>query len=330
MNACGSCSFFGRKRPVARRVHAVVLNFNQGEATVQAVEELRRSRGVEVDVLAVDSASDPADLAGVRAAIDSDHLLALPRNLGYAGGMNAGLSFWSDVDPEVPVLLVTPDARVGEGVVAELLSALDAHSAAGAAGPVVVYSTEPRRRIGAGGTVHPRRGRIRLLSEVRGREPYEVEWIEGCCMLLRPEAVREIGGFDEEYFLYFEEVDLCHRLRKGGWRVLLVPGASVLHLKEPGGQGAHYFYYMVRNAYRFWRRNFDVPAIRPALESVRATLWLMLVAVGLLLRPNRWDEIPARIRDLRLQVAGAWAGTLDHIRGRYGPRRESRQPPPSD
>lgn len=315
----------------------MVLNYNQAEATLRALEELRRSRGVRVDAIAVDAASEPADLAVLRAKVDPDRLVALPDNRGYAGGMNAGTRFWMERDPDTPILLVTPDARIGDEVVATLLDALEGDPAAGAVGPVVVYSGDPLR-IGAGGRIHPRTARVRLLRRVRADEPYRADWVEGCCILLRPAALRDVGGLDEPYFLYFEEIDLCTRLGAAGWRVLVAPSASVLHPKEAGGQSPHYFYYMARNAHRFWRRNFGIGPLRPTLESAWSTIWLALVMAGLLLRPRRWREIPARLRDLRLQLAGTWAGTLDALRGRYGRRRApGRRPggsrgsaPPSD
>lgn len=315
---------------MARRVHAVVLNYNQAEAALQAVAELGRAQGVDVDVLVVDAASNADDVARLRRGVSPERLLLLPANLGYAGGMNAGMRFWRDADAGVPVLLATPDARVGEDVVARLLDVLESDPGVAAAGPVVVYSRGPRPRIGAGGALDPRHARIRLLPEARSAEPYDVDWIEGCCMLLRPEAVESVGGLDEAYFLYYEEIDLCHRLVTAGWRVRVAPGASVLHPKRPGGQPKHYFYYMTRNGYRFWRRNFGLPGRRQAVTTLHATLWHALLAAGSLVLPGRWNEAPARVRDLWFQAVGAWSGTRDHLRGRYGPRRGPTPDPGSD
>ncbi|HUG40846.1 MAG TPA: glycosyltransferase family 2 protein [Longimicrobiales bacterium] len=309
---------------MARRIEAVVLNHDDHEATLRAVRELAGSRGVRVDVLVVDAASRPDDVAALRRAVDPDRLLALPENRGYAGGMNAGLAFWRREGAGAPVLLLTPDARVDGDAARRLLDALEAGGRVGAVGPVVAYSTDPAGRIGAGGDILPGRARVRLSTRVRRPDPYDVDWIEGCCMLLRPGAVEAVGGFDEAYFLYFEEIDLCHRLREAGWSVRVVPGAAVLHPKAAGGLPPRYFYYMTRNAYRFWRKNFGLGPWRPALESLRATLWLGIVALGAVLLPTRWSQARARLRDFRRQLGGAWAGTVDSLRSRTGARAPRR------
>lgn len=301
------------------RVNAIVLNYNQADAACQSFDELHRSRDVAIDVLVVDAASEPADVAVLREHVPPERLLLLPENRGYAGGMNAGMQYWEEHDPGTPVLLVTPDARVGADVAAALLQGLEDERTA-ALGPVVVYREGPQRRVGAGGSIDPRRRKVSLVTNTQICESGDVDWIEGCCMLLRPRAVREVGGFDDEYFLYFEEIDLCHRLRLAGWRVRVMPTVSVQHPKAPGQSPPHYYYYMTRNAYRFWSKNFDVGTPATALATVRMTLWLAALAVGATLLPTRWHETRQRWRDCRRQFAGAWAGTRDHLKGTYGPR----------
>jgi hypothetical protein len=301
------------------RVCAVVLNYNQPVASLQALDELGRSRGIPVDVLVVDAASASDDVQVLRRYVPPDRLLLLTENKGYAGGMNAGIRFWQTHAPDAPILLVTPDARVPDDVARGLYEAL-ADETVGAVGPVVVYRDAPQRRIGAGGVVDTRRNRISLLPEIQASTPYDADWIEGCCVLLRPRALREVGDFDEDYFMYYEEVDLCQRLWRAGWRIRVVPSVTVRHPKSAGQLAAHYYYYMTRNGYRFWAKNFGTPAIIAGLETARATLWLAAVAIGSLLLPTRWREVPGRWRDCQRQLLGAIAGTRDYLKGLHGQR----------
>ena len=301
-----------------RRVNAVVLNYNHSADTLRCAEELRASIGIEVDVLVVDCASAPSDQQKLAHSVPVDHLLLLPSNVGYAGGMNAGIRFWYDRFPDAPIMLVTPDARVEPSVAQLLWQALASNHTAGAAGPVIIYREAPKEKIGAGGEITP--GRLTLHNEVRGAEPYDVGWIEGCCVMLRPAALQAIGGLYEDYFLYFEDADLCLQLKRAGWRVLLVPGAYVRHLKPVGQQPPHYYYYNARNSYRFWSRNFRIPARRTVLRVAADTLWLSAIALACVFLPGRWRELPGRWRDARLALKGSWSGTRDHFSGRYGPR----------
>jgi GT2 family glycosyltransferase len=302
-----------------KRIHAVVLNYNQEQNARQARDELLRSRGIDVDVLVVDAASASDDRESLRQHVPADRLLLLEQNLGYAGGMNAGIAFWRAIDPETAILLVTPDCRVSDDVMVSLWNALTSDARIGATGPVVVYRESPSRRIGAGGKIVPDRARLITHTEIQATTPYDVDWIEGCCMLLRPQALQEVRGLDEEYFLYFEETDLCQRLRQANWRVVVAPSVSVRHLKPVGHAPTHYYYYMTRNGYRFWAKNFGVPIRVFAAEIIRLTLWMAALAVASMLLPSRWSERRGRWRDLLLQLRGVWKGTRDYLIGRHGP-----------
>lgn len=310
-----------------RNVCAIILNYNQSDDACRAADELYQSHDVDIDVLMVDAASESDDREALRRRCAPDRLLLLPENRGYAGGMNAGIEFWRQHAPGTPVLLVTPDARVPQDVASALLQEMHADARVAAVGPVVVYRETPKRRIGAGGIVDARRGRIHLLDAIQAPTPYDADWIEGCCMLLRPDAVEEVGGFDEEYFLYYEEIDLCQQLRRANWRVRVVPSVFVAHPKAAGQQPPHYYYYMTRNGYRFWARNFGSRTARAALESLRSTLWLATIAMGSLVIPTRWREARSRWRDSWLQMRGAWAGTRDHFRATYGQQTVSTRRP---
>ncbi|NIQ55238.1 MAG: hypothetical protein GWN71_18220, partial [Gammaproteobacteria bacterium] len=99
--------------------------------------------------------------------------------------------------------------------------------------------------------------RAEHIREVPRGTPYRVDWVDGCCLLVRCAAAAAVGGFDEDYFLYYEDADLCQRVGHAGWSILVAPGAEVGHDKS-AVPAAHYFHYMTRNRYRFWRKNFGI------------------------------------------------------------------------
>lgn len=303
-----------------RRVAVTIVNWNGLEETSACLDALLRSEGVEPRVLVVDNASAGDDAQRLRADPRVERVIELPENRGYAGGMNAGIRAWLEDGTTDPVLVLTPDARPEAGALAAMADALDASPGAGVVGPVVVYRERPRRVIGAGGRIDPGRAEATLLRTVEREDaPYETDWIDGCCMLFRPAALAAVGGYDERYFMYLEEVDLCVRLRRAGWSVRVAPTAIAHHPKEGVGQPAYYYYFMARNRYLFWRKNFDIGSGRVAAavagRVVRAFgSWLVS-----LVWPPAWGEAPARLRRFVRHVKGAVAGTRDHVRGRYGP-----------
>jgi GT2 family glycosyltransferase len=304
------------------RVRAVVLNWNDAGQTERCVERLLASRGVRVDTLVVDNGSRGDDVERLRQWLHPrpgpGRVLALPENRGYAGGMNAGLEHWLAEGGVDPILVLTPDAAVGQDTVTLLAEELERTPDAGVAGPLMYFHRGDPPWIGAGGCIDTRRASAALLPRVPQPGPYDVDYVDGCCMLVRPAALQGGVRFHEDYFAYFEEMDFCRRLAGSGWRVRLVPAAEVDHPKVLARHPAHYFYYMARNRYLFWKRNGGVRFPRVAVHLLLDNLrnWAMIPRAVLdRSHPADWRT---RLRFAILHTRGALQGTRDHLAGRYG------------
>jgi N-acetylglucosaminyl-diphospho-decaprenol L-rhamnosyltransferase len=221
-----------------RTVSAVVVSYNTRHHLVQCVRSLRADGLTQVVV--VDNAS--ADGSG-QALEDSDPaavLLAMATNLGYGTAANRGVA----ATDAAYVLILNPDTIVEPGTTKVLAEALDRDPGLAVVGPRmenVDGSLYPSARCfpnlvdAAGhaflGLVAPRNRytrRYRLLDWDHG-VPGDVDWVSGACFLVRRAAFDAVGGFDEAYFMYAEDVDLCWRLRRDGWRVGYEPGGRVMH-----------------------------------------------------------------------------------------------------
>jgi GT2 family glycosyltransferase len=142
-------------------------------------------------------------------------------------------------------MLLNPDTVVESGAIERLADYLDAHPDVGAVGPKLLYpdgsvqssrrrfptrltgfveSTLVERWLGGGEVV--RRYRVADRSD---DDEQDVDWLMGAALLVRREALAQAGLFDERFFMYSEEVDLCRRIRSAGWRVVYLPGAVVVH-----------------------------------------------------------------------------------------------------
>lgn len=307
-------------------LRGVLLNWNDHAEAERCIDALQASGGIRLDLLVVDNGSSGPDVARFRARLGPDRVLALDDNLGYAGGMNAGIRFWQARPGREPILLITPDARVGTETLAVLAAELEREAEAGVVGPLVVHSREGSGWVTAGGMVRPARVQSAPLQRPRSTDPHDVEWIDGCCMLVRPDVLRDVAGFDERYFIYFEETDFCARVRRKGWRVRLLPGVEIDHPKAPGTLPPYYFYYMVRNRYLFWAENHGIGFWKVAATVAWATLRAWGSVAKAVVVPGRRREVRARLRDARLQLRAAWVGSVDHLRRRYGRMPESRMP----
>ena len=267
------------------RVAAVVVNYNAAPHLVGCVRSLL-SEGV-ADVVVADNASSDDSARVLAGSGLPARFLPTGRNRGYGGGANFGIAA---SDSEL-VLVCNADLEVQPGAVAALVAALDAEPHVAIVGPRILDpdgSLYPSARsfpalgdaLGHAflGLVAPRNrwsARYKLLGwDHAGR--CDVDWVSGACFLARREVLDRLRGFDESYFMYSEDVDLCWRAWRAGWRVAYEPVAGVVHTQ--GASADQHPYRMIvehhRSLLRFARRT--TTGWRRAL--------LPLVAAGLALR----------------------------------------------
>jgi N-acetylglucosaminyl-diphospho-decaprenol L-rhamnosyltransferase len=271
---------------------AVVINYEAGPALRDCVRSLLddTSAGGPPHVVVVDNGSSDGSAAEVAGSLPAVTMLHPGANLGYARAANLGIAA---TDAAV-VAVCNPDLEVTEGAAAALVRRIVSESGLGAVGPMIrntdgtIYPSArsvPRVRdaIGHGllGLVwrtNPFTRRYRQL-DADPRRPRDVDWVSGAAVWLRREALATVGGWDERYFMYVEDVDLCWRLRQRGWRVAYEPDAVITHVQ--GATTAKHPYRMIaehhRSLYRFaskrWRgaRRLALPPAA-AFLALRAAL----------------------------------------------------------
>lgn len=243
-------------------VAVVMVTINSMEDIERNLAELRAQQGVELEVVMVDNGSRDGTVELLEAQPDV-HLIANGENRwlspAWAQGVRASTAPY--------VLFLTPDVELPDtALIAELLAALRVDPGAALAGPRLldgeggdaINGAFPfpsirwivLKRVGladiTGKTAKP------APPKVPRTDPHPVAFVNGCCMLVRREALDAIGGLDETYRLYWEEIDLAHRLGDAGWRVLLVPATSAVHRSKgsPAVPGLR------ETAYRFGERHY--------------------------------------------------------------------------
>jgi GT2 family glycosyltransferase len=226
----------------AAPVTVLIVNYKVYDELAGCLDALAADPdGANADVVIVDYESDESPLTATLAR--HPRAIGIPRrdNRGFAAGVNeAARRASTDL-----VLLLNPDTRIQPGAIRVLTDFLPAHPDVVAVGPKVI---SPDSTLQATGRTFPTAltglfGRTSLLTRmfpgnVLSRknlpsadvdEVIEVDWVAGTCMLLRLNAFREVAGFDEGFFLYWEDADLCRRLRARGGRIMYVPAAVVVH-----------------------------------------------------------------------------------------------------
>lgn len=219
------------------RVDAVVVSYNSQTELRGSVQPLVAIEGVRTVV--VDNASTDDSVASI--ADLPVEVLALSENNGFGAGCNAG---WRR--GEAPsVLFLNPDATIDEPSLRRLVDVLDADDSVGLVGPRILESDGslafsqrrfPRLRSTYARALFLHRifKRASWADElVRDPAAYDApaspDWVSGACMFVRRSALEEVGGFDERFFLYCEDKDLCRRIRAAGYDVRYEPGATIRH-----------------------------------------------------------------------------------------------------
>ena len=221
-------------------VSAVVVNFNARDYLLECVRSLR-AEGVD-DVVVVDNHSADGSRRAVEAADPLVRLVAAEDNLGYGRAANRGAALAAGER----LLVCNSDVVLEPGAVTSLAALLDDEPRVGIVGPRIENSdgslypsprTFPELGVAAGhaflGLVAPRNRftrRYRMLDWDHVRSA-SVDWVSGACFLARRDTWDSLGGFDESYFMYVEDVDLCWRAERAGWAVAFEPAARVVHVQ---------------------------------------------------------------------------------------------------
>ena len=234
------------------RVLIVIVNYRTASLAVACLQSLavELASHPHARVVVVDNDSGDGSMAQLRAAIDGAgwgswvELVASAVNGGFAAGNNLGIrtALRRGLRPS-HVWLVNPDAEVRPGALDVLLQFMAQHPRAGIAGgclespsgevwpyafrfPSIWSEIDSGLRLGVVSRMVARHAALRRMGEA----PEPVDWICGANFMIRGQLLDRIGLMDEDYFLYFEEVDYCLQARRAGWQCWFVPAARVMHI----------------------------------------------------------------------------------------------------
>jgi len=273
---------------------AVVVNWNGGDRLVRCVGSLLTSKPPPAEILVVDNASSDGS-TGLVHELEGVRLLENGANLGFAGGANAGAGATS-----APLLLfVNPDVRFEAGALATLVAELLEDERIGIVGPEV-RNTD--------GTLQNRGLVIDPTGHPTGATSDDVFFVSGCALAARRELFEQLGGFDTDYFMFVEDLDLCWRAQLLGRKVRVVPSAVVFHdggASLPGGYltngvlrtNATRLYLRERNTLAAVLTNYGVArsltmaSTRVLMAAVEACVWAVRgrpTASGAYLRALAW------------------------------------------
>jgi N-acetylglucosaminyl-diphospho-decaprenol L-rhamnosyltransferase len=259
------------------------------------------------DVWVVDNSSSDDSVSMVKSCFPGIHLIENRKNVGFAAANNQALQQCQGTY----ILLLNPDTIVKQNVFDRLLSYMKDNPQVGGTGPRLLngdgsfqLSCYPFP------SVSREFWRLFYLDKIipygiydsqkwNQNTPRDVDSIQGACLLVRKEALSQVGTFDESFFLYSEEIDLCYRIKKGGWQLAWIPDVEVIHF---GGQSSKQvatqsFLNLYRGKVKFFRKHYgNLSAWLYCWVLVAATLARLAVS------PFAWLE-PSPRRKVHLGLA---------------------------
>jgi N-acetylglucosaminyl-diphospho-decaprenol L-rhamnosyltransferase len=287
-----------------------VVTWNTAELTADALRRLLDSdQGCALRILVRDNGSTDGTPAILAERVPEADVDAGAENLGFAAGVNTIIA--RSAAPWL--LLLNSDAWPDPGAIGRLVRAAQDHPRAAAVAPrlerpdgTLEHSTFPFPSIRLASIMafrrarmsHERAEQLMLEGDWAHDRPRAVDWAVGAALLLRREAVADVGGFDERFFMYVEDVEWCWRAERKGWQIWFDPSALVRHVGNASGEqrfGDARTREHVTNLYEFFRREHG----RAATALYRT---LNVVGCGLRYAAARRDRDPDRARYWRTQL----------------------------
>ena len=291
-------------------VISVILNTNRRIDTLECLDSLLGNSYPNQKVIVLDNHSTDGSVSAICEAHADVQIIELEKNLGYAGNNNIGIKAALAQGADW-VFVLNEDVILDSECVRELVEVGEQDRRIGVLGPLVYHYSEPQVIQSAGGllgkywqSIHlgknePDRGQYRL--------PHAVEWISGCAILVRREAIEQAGMLDKDYFIYWEETEWCIRIGRAGWTILNVPGARIWHkgVQPNYTPKPSFTYYGTRN-------HLLTLAKHNAPLSARFITWIQI------LRTLASWSIRPKWRIKHDHRNAMWKGVRDYLRQHWG------------
>ncbi len=273
------------------------MNYNSTKWLLASLDSLYRHIPSEfqLNVRVADNASTDG-VQDLRNRFPEVRLTINAHNIGFGSAINQVLQ--SCVSPYV--ILLNPDSVVINGFLPTAIDYMDRHPTVGILGPMILddgggvqgsarsFPTPLTSFFGRNSPItrlYPNNSITRaniLTIDSDGQSPMGVDWVSGACMIARREAIAQVNGFDERFFLYWEDTDLCRRTKDAGWDIVYLPKARVIHLGAKSSNTRPLFsnYHFHRSCYRLYDKYAGWPySLFTPVTAIALMLRFMLAAV---------------------------------------------------
>ncbi len=277
-------------------VVVVIANWNLRKDLLECLHSLSETNYPRMHVIVVDNNSTDGSVDDVRLYFPQTQLIARDENGGYAVALNDGIRAGSSLHPDY-YLVLNNDTLVPPETIGKLVDVMQADRQIAISAPKIIYHDHPERIFSLGDHIFPwlplplRVGK-KALDKPAYSKTTEFDYLFGCALLIRAESLKQVGLFDTSFFMYYEDADLCRRMRDQGWKNVRVGSAVIRHKASLSSKLVpdKMLYLRARNRSWFYRRYRHGP--HPALTfialllgSIKTVLTYLLTGKGSQIRP---------------------------------------------
>jgi GT2 family glycosyltransferase len=254
------------------KVCVVIVNWNGWEDTVACLASLRELEYEAYEVIIVDNGSTNDSVQRIREQFQDIKIFAMGSNLGFSGGCNVGIqhAFASVCDY---VWLLNNDTKVDRNALRAMVEMAESDERIGAVGSVLYEMSDPEKiQAWGGGKVSLWSGRTSHHKEETAQD--SLSYLTGASLLVRSCSLAEVGLLDEGFFMYWEDVDMCFRLRNADWKLTVARDSKVWHREgaSSGTDRASFDRYLWTSTMRFCKRHAPIAGIPTAVATVRMVI----------------------------------------------------------
>lgn len=235
-------------------INVLLLNWNSSQDIDLSIENILDSDYENFRIILIDNFSKEEDINNLKIIYEKFHnlceihLLLNGENYGYAGGNNRGYEYLLDNNLDGDILVLNPDVTISTNTLFELKNSLYENIAGG----VMCKTLKPE------GTLMY--DYIKLNGYFQkwlsaSPETIETDYLAGSCMLLKREAIDNIGLFDESFFMYWEEVDLSFRIKKIGLKLISTTTTEIVRKENPPERNVNAIYYATKNSIKLYKKH---------------------------------------------------------------------------
>ena len=254
------------------KVYIVILNWNNYQDTKECIESLEHVTYLNKEILIIDNGSTDGSDCKLKEKFPQHKIILNKKNLGFSAGCNVGIKYALEKNSDY-VLLLNNDTIVDKNFLSELVKGISSDTKIGLIGGKIYYFDNRNKIWSAGGgikrftkkTYHFGDGKF---DNKKFNVKRQVDFLSGCCLLVKRDVFETIGLLDPDYFMYYEDVDFCLRAKGKAYRIVYLPESVLWHKAGNSSSKSFIDYYRMKNYFLLLKKRFGCSHIKIMLVGL--------------------------------------------------------------